>query len=121
MSVSASYKSFVLEQLGQVLPVTSRPMFGGVGVYSGGLFFALMDDDRLYFKVDEGSRPTYQAQGLRAFDPFKDGRTMEGYYEAPSECLEDPDELAPWAREALAVAGRAALKKGKSKPRKKAP
>jgi len=27
-------------------------MFGGVGLYCDGLFFALLDDDRLYFKID---------------------------------------------------------------------
>ena len=80
MAVSASYKAFVLEQLGRVAPVTSRGMFGGVGIYSAGLFFALIDDDTLYFKVDAATRPRYTDAGMKAFDPFRNGKTMEGYY-----------------------------------------
>jgi DNA transformation protein len=114
MAVSASYKAFVLEQLGQVAPVSARAMFGGVGLYSGGLFFALIDDDTLFFKVDDASRPSYQAAGMKAFDPFKNGKAMEGYYELPGEVLEDEEELGAWMRGALALAARA-KKPGKRK------
>ncbi len=117
MAVSPSYKAFVLEQLGLVAPVTSRSLFGGVGIYGGGLFFALIDDDTLYFKVDDSSRRAYVEAGMRAFDPFKNGKTMEGYYEVPGEALEDEDRLAEWMREALAVASRA--KAPARKPRKR--
>lgn len=92
-------------------------MFGGVGIYSEGLFFALLDDDRLFFKVDDASRPRYQAAGMGAFDPFKDGKAMNGYFELPGEVLEDEDQLPGWVREALAVAAWAAKKKPKSKKR----
>jgi hypothetical protein len=53
MAVSQSYRDFVLEQLGRVSPVTGKSMFGGVGLYADGLFFALIAEDRLYFKVDD--------------------------------------------------------------------
>ena len=114
MAVSASYKAFVLEQLSAVAPVTARAMFGGVGIYAGDCFFALMDDDRLYFKVDEATRPRFVAEGMAAFDPFKDGKVMGGYYELPGEVLEDEDRLPEWMGEALAVAARG-TKKGKTK------
>ncbi len=46
MSVSPSFRTFVLEQLGRVVAgVRGRAMFGGVGIYAGDLFFALIDDD----------------------------------------------------------------------------
>ena len=62
MTVSAGFRSYVLEQLGRVLSnVRSRSMFGGVGIYSGDLFFALIDDDTLYFKVDDSTRPGFVA------------------------------------------------------------
>lgn len=114
MPVSASYKAFVLEQLSAVAPVTSRAMFGGVGIYAGGLFFALMDDDRLYFKVDDASRPAFQSAGMGPFDPFKNGeQVMNGYYEVPGEVLEDEAQLPSWMNEALSVAARAKRPKAK--------
>lgn len=103
MAVSASYREFVLEQLGAVVSVTSKSMFGGVGVYSGGFFFALMDDDRLYFKVDDSSRRDFVAKGMDAFHPYGDERAM-GYFEVPEDVLEDAEELAHWMTKALKVA-----------------
>ena len=39
--------------------IRSKSMFGGVGVYSGERFFALIDnDDTLFFKVDDATRPS---------------------------------------------------------------
>ncbi len=114
MAISSSYKTWVLEQLGTIRPVTGRAMFGGLGIYAEGLFFALADDDRLYFKVDDTTRPAFVAAGMGAFDPFRDGRTMEGYYEVPGEVLEDEAALAQWMDRALGVAIRAKKpKKGK--------
>nr|NIP80091.1 transcriptional regulator [Gemmatimonadota bacterium]NIQ54991.1 transcriptional regulator [Gemmatimonadota bacterium]NIU75186.1 transcriptional regulator [Gammaproteobacteria bacterium]NIX45007.1 transcriptional regulator [Gemmatimonadota bacterium]NIY09231.1 transcriptional regulator [Gemmatimonadota bacterium] len=42
--VSDDYRDFVLDQLRRATPaaVTWRAMFGGIGVYADGLFFALM-------------------------------------------------------------------------------
>ena len=65
MSVSPSYKAFVLEQLSAAGAVTARTMFGGVGLYCQGLFFALIDDDTLYLKVDDASIPDFEREGSR--------------------------------------------------------
>ncbi len=107
MAVSPSYRAWILEQLGQIQPVQGKSMFGGLGIYADGLFFALADDDRLYFKVDDASRAAHMEAGMGAFDPFKDGRTMEGYYEVPGEVLEDDFVLSVWMDRALGVAARA--------------
>jgi DNA transformation protein len=79
-------------------------MFGGVGIYSGDLFFALIADDTLYFKVDDSTRPDFVARGMGPFRPFgDDGGTMQ-YYQLPEDLLEDPDALRPWAENAVAIA-----------------
>lgn len=110
MPVTPEYREFALEQLGRVAPVTSRAMFGGVGVYSGGLFFALMDDDTLYLKVDDTNRPDFVAAGTRAFQPYE-GATSMNYHELPADLLEDVDALRPWMEKALDVARRSRKKK----------
>jgi DNA transformation protein len=111
MPVSQAYREYALEQLGRVAPVTSRGMFGGVGVYSDGLFFALMDDDTLYFKVDGVNRPEFEAAGAGPFLPFGDPAKPMQYYRVPEELLEDPDRLRPWMDGALGAARRARTKK----------
>lgn len=108
MPVSPNYKSFVLEQLARVLPgVQSRAMFGGVGIYSGQLFFALIDNDTLFFKVDDETRPRYAQRGMPPFRPFGDGGEVMAYHEVPAEVLEDLDALTEWSAQAVAVARRA--------------
>jgi DNA transformation protein len=105
MAVSDDYRDFVLEQLAKAGRVAPRAMFGGVGLYLDGLFFALIDDDTLYFKADDSSRARYERSESKPFRPFPDRseQTM-AYWQVPAEVLEDPDELAVWAREALGVA-----------------
>ena len=105
MAVSDDFRDFVLEQLAPAGRVTPRAMFGGVGLYLDGLFFALIDDDTLYFKADDATRPRYEQASSRPFCPYPDhpDKAM-GYWQVPAEVLEDADELAAWAREAMAVA-----------------
>jgi DNA transformation protein len=107
MAVSADYREYVLEQMGRVAPVSGRAMFGGVGIYSDGLFFALMDDGAVYLKVDDTNRAMFVDAGMGPFDPFGDGSMLLRYYELPADLLESPDLLRPWMDAALDVARRA--------------
>ena len=66
MAVSDDFRDFVLEQLAPAGRVTPRAMFGGVGLYLDGLFFALIDDDTLYFKADESTRAALREGGVEA-------------------------------------------------------
>lgn len=115
MPVSPAYREFALEQLGRVFPVTSRAMFGGVGIYADGLFFALLDDDTLYLKVDDTNRGAFEAAGMGPFQPFGEGSNPMQYYRLPEDLLEDPDRLRPWAEAAVEVARRARRGKAKRK------
>ncbi len=103
MAVSQSYRDFVLEQLGRVTPVTGKSMFGGVGIYAQGLFFALIAEDRLYFKVNDVTRPEFERRGMEPFRPFGEDSAM-GYYEVPAEVLEDVALLESWMKTAIDVA-----------------
>jgi DNA transformation protein len=109
MAISQGYIDYVLEQLERFGHVSARRMFGGAGIYHQGLFFALItSDDRFYLKVDDTNRPEFVARGSEAFKP-PSSRPMRGsmpYMTVPEEVLEDPDELAVWARKSVAVAAR---------------
>lgn len=107
MSVSPSFRAFILEQLGRIVPqLRARGMFGGVGIYAGDVFFALIDDDTLYLKVDDVNRPDFEARDMSPFRPYGDDRETMQYYEVPADLLDDPQTLRPWAEKAIAAAGR---------------
>jgi DNA transformation protein len=82
-------------------------MFGGVGIYAAELFFALLDDDTLYFKVDDVTRPQFEDRGMEPFRPYGETGEVMQYYEVPADVLEDPEELGAWVEAAIAVARRA--------------
>ena len=112
MAVSETFRALVLDQLARIAPdVRGKRMFGGLGIYSKELFFALADRDRLYVKADDQTRPQFEQQGWTAFRPFGDDRMTLQYYELPLEVIENIERLRPWAELALAAARR----RGKTK------
>ena len=114
MPVSGDYIEFVRDLLAGFEPLRIKRMFGGAGVYTGELFFAILADDTLYLKADEDNRADFEQQGLHPFSyETKTGRagTMS-YYPVPAEALEDPEALDPWVRRALAAAERSSAKSG---------
>jgi DNA transformation protein and related proteins len=114
VATSPEFLAFVKDQLAPLGDVTSRRMFSGAGIYSDGVIFALvLRDDTLYFKVDDGNRAQFEAEGLEPFRYEAKGRTVEvgAYWHVPERLFDDPDEMLEWARAALAAGQRAARKK----------
>jgi DNA transformation protein len=97
------YLDYVLEQLGELGPVTSRAMFGGHGLYLGDQFFAIVYRDRLFFRTDESSRPEYERRGSEPFRP-NERQTLKSYWEVPGDVLDDRARAVEWGRDALACA-----------------
>lgn len=100
---------------------SARRMFGGYGVYRDGLIIALVDEDVLYFKVDDLNRAVFEKAGQRPFTVQMNGReeTM-GYWTVPDGALDTPARLRPWAQLGWEAACRAAEKK-QAKAARKAP
>jgi DNA transformation protein and related proteins len=94
---------------GPLVGGASQSALGGPpGVAEGraDVFFGLIDDGILYLKVDDTTRARYTRRRLKPFAP--DGMPSMSYYPVPASILEDADALVVWAREAVAVAQRAA-------------
>ncbi|UCC75017.1 MAG: TfoX/Sxy family protein [Gemmatimonadota bacterium] len=98
-----SFVEYVLDQLQRLGPVEAKAMFGGHGLYHGGVFFGVVYDGRLYFKTDETTRPDYEIRGMGPFRP-NPKQTLKTYYEVPVDVLEDDEALVGWAERALAAA-----------------
>lgn len=116
MSVTPSYLAYVVDQLACYGPVVARRMFGGVGLYHNGLFFGAVDEDAVYLRVDDESRPNYQERGMPALSPVKSrpDLVMQGYYQLPPDILDDREELVVWLRHAIAAAAAAPRKSRRS-------
>jgi DNA transformation protein len=114
MAVTPSYRTYVLEQLQVLGSVTGKPMFGGIGLYAGGVFFGLIADDSLYFRVDETTRADFERAGSRPFQPYGEKSYTMKYYEVPPDVLESRATLTEWATTAVAVAKKTTARK---KPR----
>ena len=119
-----SYADFILELLRTWRPITAKHMFGGYGIYHAGVMFALIADGQLFLKVDDESRPAFEAAGLGPFVYEAKGRRVAlSYYKAPDAMLDEPEVAREWAERAWQAALRAHLiKKAKEEalPRRKA-
>ena len=106
--MTSTFKTFVLEQLGRgIAGIRGKSMFGGVGIYSGEQFFALIADDTLYFKVDDSNRADFETRGMGPFRPFGEHGEVMQYYRVPDDLLEASEELCAWAEKSIEVARRA--------------
>lgn len=108
MQSRAQFADHVCDLLAPIGAVTARAMFGGFGIFAEGLMFALIADDVLYLRADGDTRPRFEERGLAPFRPFADRATVMSYFQVPPECLDDPDQLRVWARDALGAARRGA-------------
>lgn len=96
-------------------PVSTRRMFGGIGVYRDGMMFALVADDVVYLKADRESGQALEQAGSEPFSYEGKGRLVRtSYWRLPDEAHEDPDRLKEWAERALAAAS--AAKRAKTPP-----
>lgn len=81
-------------------------MFGGVGVYFDGTFFAIITGGTIYLKTPEGMRARFEAERSQPFSyQTKTGRTqLTSYWRLPERLLDDVDELRDWTRASINAA-----------------
>jgi DNA transformation protein len=116
MAVQPQFLAYVLEQLAGLSALRSNRMFGGIGLYSDGLFFGLIDDDTVYFKTDESNIAPYRERNMPRFMPFPDRpEAVLGYHQVPADVIEDAETLVDWAHWSVAVARAAQTRKADSK------
>ena len=114
------FVDYVLELMRPLGAVSARAMFGGHGIYHGDRIFAIVIDDTLYFKVDDGNRAEFKALGLDAFvyKGKRGSKVSMSYTRAPDEALESPHLMSDWARSAISASLRSASAKKKSPAKK---
>jgi DNA transformation protein and related proteins len=115
---------FIRELFAPFGPVTVKRLFGGSGISSDGLTFALVFDGAIFLKVDDDSIPDFEREGSRPFVYTRAkgkgsvGKASLSYWRLPERLYDDPEELAIWARRAFAIAERKKLTPRKPAKRK---
>ena len=101
-------------------PVSIRRMFSGVGIHAEDAMFAMAIAGDIYLKADDHTVASFQQHGSMPFSyATKDGRrSIMSFWRMPDHLYDDADELARWAREAVAAAHRARVPKKKSARRR---
>ena len=113
-------REFLTDLFADFGPVTIRKMFSGFGISADGINFALALRAGLFFRADEVTIPDFEAEGSKPFQYSTRAKTVtvNSYWELPARLFDDSEELAQWARAALAAAQRAAVKKRPRKTKK---
>ena len=115
-------RDFLIDLFADFGPVTIRRMFSGFGISADGINFGLALRGGLYLRADDQSIPRFEAEGSKPFQYQQRSTakvvTVNSYWELPARLFDDQEELAGWARAALAAAQRAALRKRPKRPRK---
>ncbi len=91
--------------------VSIRKIFGGKGIYFEGVIFAIELSGELMLKADAESAPDFADAGCRqwVYTGSKHGkRVAMPYWSIPDSAMDDPDEMAEWARKAFEAGRRAA-------------
>jgi DNA transformation protein len=102
---SDGFVEHCLELLAPLGAPRSRRMFGGHGLYVDEVFVALIADEVLYLKVDDATRPHFEAAGSQPFVYTGKGKEMTlQYWRTPDDAMESPALMLPWARLALQAA-----------------
>jgi len=121
MPLSPGFSDYVVELLAGMGRVQAKRMFGGAGLYRDGVMFGILDDDAVFFRVDDRLEADLRAQGSApwVYSMKSDGsiRSM-GYWRMPETAADDPEEAVAIARRAFAAALSRKAERSKPKPRK---
>ena len=107
MAMSPDFRDYILDQLDPIGAVSAKRMFGGGGIFLHGSMFALIADDVVYFKVDDGNAALYDETDASPFTYMrKEQQLALSYREVPADVIDDADELCRWAERAWEAAQR---------------
>jgi DNA transformation protein len=87
----------IIERLSPFGDISSRPMFGGFGIYKDGIIIAIVADEELYFKSIAKTQDFYKSFGSTPFVYEGQKRPIQmSYWIVPETVLNDPETLEKW-------------------------
>jgi DNA transformation protein len=105
MRVKSSLASYVAEQLAPLGRISSRAIFGGVGVFIDDRLLAIVMGEKLYLHTDKSNLDDYVARGMQQFKPYPNAFDLTtDHHEVPQEIVHDAEQLKVWGERALTAA-----------------
>ena len=97
-AAGAAAAASLAEALQPLGDVSARPMFGGHGLFEGGVMFAIVDaSGDAFLRADAPLVAEFEAEGCT-----RHGRMP--YWSVPPDILEDEGQLLEWATRSLDAA-----------------
>lgn len=110
---NTEFKDYVLQELMSDIPgIVCRAMFGGFGFYKDDIFFSMIANDVLYFKVDDINKSKYTESDSKPFvyvSP-KGKEMVMSYYEVPENVMDNQEMFKEWVNDAVEAGIRAKKK-----------
>ncbi len=104
MALSESFKEFALEQFSELGEFDSKNMFGGVALLHNGKAFAKIKHNTIWLKGGEENIQKFRDLGMEQYSYGKKSSRKLNFYEAPADVIENPKQLAKWAKISMKIA-----------------
>jgi DNA transformation protein len=109
MRVRSELASYVEEQLAFLGRISTKSIFGGIGIFVDERLLGIVMEDKLYLHTDANNLQVYQQRGMPQFKPYPNAFDLTtDHHQVPPEIVDDPAQLKRWGEEALAAAIEAA-------------
>lgn len=112
MRTKSSLANHVCEQLGFLGRITSRAIFGGIGIFCEERLLGIVIGERLYLHTDKSNIDDYESRGMPQFKPYPNAFDLTtDHHQVPADVLEDEALLREWGQRALTAAVESARSK----------
>ncbi|MGH8237095.1 MAG: TfoX/Sxy family protein [Steroidobacteraceae bacterium] len=109
MRVKSELASYVEEQLAFLGRLSTKSIFGGIGIFVDERLLGIVMEDKLYLHTDASNLRAYQDRGMPQFKPYPNAFDLTtDHHQVPAEIVDDLVQLKHWGEQALAAAIEAA-------------
>lgn len=105
MRIRSSLAKHVCEQLAFLGRVSSRAIFGGIGIFCDERLLGIVMGERLYLHTDKSNIEDYESRGMPQFKPYPNAFDLTtDHHQVPGDVLQDDQLLKLWGQRALTAA-----------------
>ncbi|HJY36683.1 MAG TPA: TfoX/Sxy family protein [Steroidobacteraceae bacterium] len=109
MRVKSELANYVEEQLAFLGRISTKSIFGGIGIFVDERLLGIVMDEKVYLHTDASNLRAYQDRGMPQFKPYPNAFDLTtDHHQVPAEIVDDPVLLKQWGEQALAAAIEAA-------------